>query len=137
MCSAYTSISIDFSELRFSLFATSSPRKVFQCPEVPERTSSLIPARQRAHISILKKSHLDLKRKVSELSTSSSHGSYEFLDAKINELECEDQQLQVLQDGLKESFMNGQVPQDTFKDLFHNSFNKRLKVAAEDVTIRR
>ncbi|KAI4134399.1 MAG: hypothetical protein LQ347_001557 [Umbilicaria vellea] len=113
------------------------PRPLIPAPVIPERTSSLLPPKQRSQIAVLKKSNADLKRKVSELSTSSQNSQSEFLDAKVDEINNEDAQLQLLQSGLRESFQDGKLPEADFKSLYNSSFRKRAKLAVEDVTIRR
>ena len=110
---------------------------LIQAPVIPERTSSLLPPKHRSQIAVLRKSNADLKRKVSELSTTSSRNSHtDFLDAKVDELNNEDEQLRLLQDGLRESFQDGKLPEAEFKSLYNKSFRKRAKLAAQDVTIR-
>ena len=80
----------------------------------------------------------DLKRKVSELSTTSSQNSHtEFLNARVDELNYKDEQLQLLQDYLHKSFQGGELPEAQFKSLYSESFLKRARLAAEDVTIHR
>ena len=108
-------------------------------PDVPERLSSLIPPEHRNKMAVLRKSSEVLKRKVSQLSTVSkdSHAHEEFLNAKVDELGNRDEQLRLLQDGLRQSFNTGELPENDFKELYKETFGKRAKIALEDVTIRR
>jgi hypothetical protein len=106
--------------------------------DIPERTSSLAPQHTQQKIELLRQSHSNLKRTASELSQSSEHSNpEEFLQLRQEQVRNQEQQYQVLFEGLRESFANGELPKEDFLGLASDCWRKRAKLTNEDVTISR
>ncbi|KAI9861263.1 MAG: hypothetical protein M1813_005436 [Trichoglossum hirsutum] len=106
--------------------------------DIPERTSSLAPPHSQQKIELLRQSHSDLKRKASKLSQSSERSDLEgFLHLRQEQVRNQERQYQVLFEGLRESFANGELQKEDFLGLASDCWKKRAKLTNEDVTISR
>ncbi|KAI9779816.1 MAG: hypothetical protein M1839_007129 [Geoglossum umbratile] len=105
--------------------------------EIPERTSSRAPLHTQQNIELLRRSHIDLKRKASELSQSSEHSnSGDFLQNRQEQVRNQEQQYKLLFEGFRESFANGELRED-FQALAYDCWRKRARLTNEDVAISR
>ena len=106
--------------------------------QIPARTSSFLPQMCQDKLTSLRRSAQELKRKASHLSTTSTaHSRAEYIDNRTESIRNEDDQLKVLQRGLQESFELGNLPEEAFRETFKDTIAKRIKLAAENVTISR
>ncbi|KAI9768930.1 MAG: hypothetical protein M1840_004526 [Geoglossum simile] len=101
--------------------------------EIPERTSSRAPLHTQQKIELLRRSHIDLKRKASELSQSSEHSNPgDFLQVRQEQVRNQEQQHKVLFEGFRESFANGELEKKYFQALAYDCWRKRARLTNED-----
>ena len=105
---------------------------------IPERSSSLLQPERRRQLTMLQEHERGLKRKASELSSTSSQDSREeFIDVQSHLIQNQDSQLRILQVQLLDSWKDGNLPEPTYRKEFHDIVEKRLRIAAEEVTLAR